>query len=325
MFSGTLDTAPVTALLGLLSRRARSGSLHLFGPATGVVQVLDGDVAFASARTGDDLGSELVRAGFLTTDDWQAAVASNDPARQVAGSLRRSGIDPERLHAHVRRQTEEAIWEVDRWQGDFVFEAEVTDPLAGAFRHPIPSLLLAVRRRDAAWAELATVVPSVDLLVAPAPARAGDDDDLTLSRAHYRLLGSVDGARSVRTLAGELALGLFRTTELVAGLLSAGLVTLVDRPVAAPVHEPTRAERLLVAVGASGMNGGGFDGDHDFDRTPAWPPAVDLVEPTAAMSGAPAPPPASPLAPSGVEFVSHREAPARDLILRLLSAVKDEL
>jgi hypothetical protein len=324
MFAGTLDTVSVTEVLGLMAKRGKSGALHLWGPSTGVVELLEGDVAFATARADDDLGSELVRVGFLTEDDWQEAIVSADAARHVAGVLRRRGVDPGRLHAHVRKQTEEAIWELDRWWGEFSFEPTSDDPLAGAFRHPIPSLLVSVRRRDSAWVELQKVVPSTDHLIATAPVTPGDDEELTLSRSQYRLLTSVDGTRSVAQLAADLGGGLFRTCELVAGLVQAGLLVVQERSTEPAVVAGTRVaahERVLVGAG-----GGAFEPapiDLAVGPVPAAGPSYAGYDPAPAGVAPSAPAPAGGAGLPGVEFVSHREQPARDLILRLLSAVKE--
>jgi len=304
MLWGALDTFRADDILGLVGRASATGVLRFLGPETaGAVFCNDGDVTFATTDSARDLVSILTDGGFLRPDGAVTDTTS------LALELRRGEVDAQALHEFVRQHTEDATFELALWEtGEFRFEEGTDHTLQDAFRYPIGSLLVSVRARRSEWNSFKTVLPSTDVVVMQVPARGGDDGDLTLSRAQWRLLVAVDGRRTVRALAGELGLGLFATCKLVFGLMEQGLLAVNDTPsihLDGPERAPVpRYDELILPP----LNGNGHA------------PAPVMV------GAAPAEAPQSFAASMGlpeVDYVDATERPSRDLILQLLSAVKE--
>lgn len=300
MLNGTLDTFSVGEILELVGASRASGALRVRTDVDeGWVQCHEGAVTFATVGRDNDLGSVLVRGGFVPEVEWSTIANDPEPTDRLADVLGRTDVDADRLRRYLTVQTEESVFELDCWRaGDLHLEADGDISIASMFRYPTSSLLESLETRRGAWAGLLETLGSPDRIVHQAPMHADDDREMRVSRSQLSLLSRVDGDRSIRELAREFGTGLFQTCKVVASLLDCGLVLLsADRVVPTP------------------------------DR-----PAVDTRAPSA-PTREPDQPSDVPPAPSGgatggfggAEFVEPGDGPARDLIVRLLSAVKEEL
>lgn len=320
MLTGDLAEFRATDALGLLGRARATGALAVEGDLSARVYLAEGDVTFATTRAGSSLADLLVRARFLDAADWTEAATSDDPATAVARALAAGGADPARLTAVLQGRTEEAMFEIGLWRtGTFHFRPGEGHLLGDAFRFPATDLLARVDDRRRRWDDLLGRVGSIDHVVHP-HAGAGDDgsddgsdDDLVLSRSQFRVLTTATRGLPVRDLADELDLGLFAACELIAGLVDRGLlVTLPPGPGGTPAP-------FTVADFAAPA---GITFDHhvvatidDVAVAPAFAPVLEPVGALASTGG-------GEWSGSG-EFVAPGDAPARDLILRLLTAVKE--
>jgi hypothetical protein len=315
-----------------------------------------GAVTYAATRADVSLADVLVAARFLEADDWAEAAATDDPATSVAKALAARGADPVRLAAVLQGRTEEAVFELDLWRhGTFTFEPGADHLLGDAFRFAIDDVLTAVHERRQRWDGLVDRFGSLHHVVAPEAASdlAGADDEVVLNRTQFRVLGAAARHLPVAELARQLDLGLFATGELVVGLIDQGLLSVHDPSTPSlppPPPLPAQAPPPSPHQGAPSVNGG-----ISFDHHQVAPIAdleVPVLEPVGAMAGfGPVavngnghsyanangnghghatdghangtPVDGSPLAPNGAEFVAPGDAPARDLILRLLTAVKE--
>ena len=335
MLTGDLSEFGAVDILGLLSTGGVSGALLVEGDGTAVVYCDDGDVTFATTKVGTSLADVLVATRFLPAETWAEAAATDDPAGAVAKALASKGADPARLDHVLQGRTEEAMFEISLWQaGSFRFEPGVDHLLGNAFRFPLPDLLAAVHRRRDEWDDLVGRFGSLDHVVAPA---GGDDreeeDALLLSRTEVRVLTAAVRQVSVRTLTEELGLGLFGACEVVAGLLDRGLLTVgdvasasstdwstpnsgisFDRHVVAAIDDVDAAAPLNgtngSAAGNSAVHGNGTVHGNGNGHANGNVHAGGQNERVA-------------VAPNGATFVAPGDAPARDLILRLLTAVKE--
>lgn len=357
MLQGRLEVFSVTDVLGLVARTRRAGALLVEGADTAVVYCAGGDITFATAHADETLADVLVQTGFLTAEDWSAASAASEPGVEVAQTLLAKGVDARRLHRLVRVQTEEALFELDQWrEGTFRFESDADHALTDAFRHPITGVLTAVADRRRRWDALIERVGSVDYVVAQVPTNPEEEGDLVLSRVEFRVLTAVDGRHSVRQLARGAGIGLFGAAEIVVALLDRGLIR-VDPRTAATALDPLPAPSLAsVTAGAPGLDGyragdggqavdglahagaNGWSADllasvngngHHLNgngQVNGYANGHDLNGNGHHVNGNGTGDPAESSLTSGlpaVEFVAPGERPARDLILRLLTAVKE--
>jgi len=298
MLRATLDTFTADEILSMVGRSVASGALLVQGPKSlGAIYCEAGAVTFATTDANDDLLNVLTRAGFVRD-------AHPTDAAGLAEQLMSGGIDMQRLHEFVRHRTEESVFEIALWTaGQLEFERGRDHAYGDAFSYPVTAVIDGVNRRRVQWARFIERLPSTDTVVAQVASLAGDDGDLTISRTQWRVLAAVNGHRSIAQLASVLGTGLFSTVQLLIGLLDAGLIAIVDRP--------TAEEPLAVTASRVATDGGGA---HDA------PLAAREMAPVGAAVAAPE----AGLGMSGIEFISSgAERPSRDLILRLLSAVKE--
>ncbi len=300
MLNGTLDTFSVGEILELVGASRATGALRVQTDVDeGWVQCHDGAVTFASVGRGSDLGSVLVRGGFLPEVEWSTIANDPEPMDRLADVLSRTGVDAERLRRYLTVQTEESVFELDCWRaGDLRLEADGDVSLAAMFRYPTASLLESVETRRQAWAGLLEKLGSPDRIVHQTPMHADDDGEMSVSRSQLSLLSRVDGDRSIRELARAFGTGLFQTCTVVASLLDSGLVSLSADRVVPSTDRPARGTSAPIAQSSEPIDQLGD---------------VPQASPSANAGG------------GGAEFVEPGDGPARDLIVRLLSAVKEEL
>lgn len=291
MLAGTLDTFTVGEILSLLGASHTTGALHVWTEDDeGTVYCRDGEVTAATVGSITDLGGVLVRSGFVDEVEWSDVATASEPVDRLTRALDRKGVDTGRVHRFLTTHTEESVFELDGWQsGELRFEPDVDHALGSFFRYPTRRLLASLDARRAAWGPLVAKIGSVDRIVHQAPMTVDDGGEMSVNRTQLMVLSHVDGRRSIRELSRFLGTGLFQTCKVVASLLDALLVVLTDESDAAPDDAPAR-------------------GAHERPDAPA-PPA----------------PPAPPPSTATTEFVEPGDGPARDLIVRLLSAVKEEL
>ncbi len=296
MLSGTLDTFSVGEILELVGAAGATGVLHVrSGGDVGAVRCDGGAVSLATVGEDCDLGALLVRGGFVSASDWSELSATGDGLR---GWLDRSSVDGERLQRYLVTQTEESVFELDCWrEGEIRLEADDPGAPGDLFRYPTDELLTAIEERKREWRSIVAALGSADHVVHQAPMHVDDDSEMSVSRSQLALLSQIDGNRSVRELARDLGTGLFHTGRTVASLAECGLVVL--RPERAGDAPPPARRPTAPAV-------------TDPLPAPDVPPTEIDVAGSGQQIGAPV-------------FVEAGDGPARDLIVRLLSAVKEEL
>jgi hypothetical protein len=321
VLTGDLGEFAVRDLLALVGRAGATGALVLHAAGDARIHCAGGAVTFAALRPDVSLADVLVATRFLDADQWTEAAATADPATAVAEALAANGADPVRLAGVLQGRTEEAVFELDLVRhGRFTFEPGADHLLGDAFRFAIGDVLTAVEARRRRWGALVDRIGSLDHVVAPeATGELGEaDDELVLNRTQFRVLAAAARHLPVATLARVLDLGLFATAELVAGLLDQGLLVVLAPTAAtttsappAPVVEVPVLELVGAGVGGHHTNGHHTNGHHANGHH------ADGHHADVRAGRAPAP------APGGAEFVAPGDAPARDLILRLLTAVKE--
>ena len=275
-------------LRGTLDTFSADEILGLVGraKASGVLQVVGTDAEGAVYCDAGDV--TFVTAD--TTDDLAAVLAR--------GGFLDGGdaVDARALNDYLKSHAEDAMFELALWDSGQVRFHEGLDPrLAAGFRYPIDSVLWSVGHRRREWNRLLQILPGPDAVVRQVEV-ADDDGDLTLTRAQLRVLVAADGRRAVRDLARDLHLGLFYACKTIVALIEQGMLAVAN-------SEPTFSQYL---------------------SPPAPAPLVSAVHGVAAH-GATQPVDLLVAEPSfpAVDFVDAREAPSRDLILQLLSAVKE--
>lgn len=223
---GSLDDFTLPDVFQLLSRD-KTGALHLRGSTgSGTVFFQKGDIYYATAKKGDDLGKSLVRSGIVEVDTWKAAVAKAGRKESVGEALlKNSEIDRTAFEDFIRERVEEAIFDLFRWeQGRFDFQAEESHTIGAIFPLQVDPLIAEARRRLDEWEIIKESIPSVDCGLNLVRSLPEDHLEVTLSREDWRIISAIDGTRRVTDVAEALGEGEFKTCQVLHGLVSAGLV-----------------------------------------------------------------------------------------------------
>lgn len=318
MLSGSLDTFTVGQILSLIGSSDATGALRVWtDDDQGHVWCRNGSISFAAVGSNSSLGDLLVRSNVVSAEQWHDIETAAIPQLGIAELFDHPDVDGDRVRRLVAKQVEESVFEMDRWTtGELALDVDTVHPLASHFSYATDDLLAVVEQRRPVWAELMGVLGSIDRFVHQTPMDADDEGELSISRSQLHVLSHIDGTRSIRELARHLGTGLYLTAQIVAGLTTGGLVALsADRSARAPagpsVPPPQPAVQQRELVSAHATSGA---------SAPTNGASAQPTAPTEATTEA-----ATPAGTPATEFVEPGSGPAQDLILRLLSAVKDEL
>lgn len=240
---GPLRELALSDVLQLLDLSRKTGVLTVYGESRARPAVLRFDrgriVAAEVPDAGARLGQLLLRAGKITARDLERAraVHQREPHRPLGVVLRDLGLVPEaELRKVLRFQIEETVYEIVRWKdGYFRFEeTPAPDPATVLVRVPTESVLMEAARQIDEWAVLEEKIPHMDVV----PALTGGDGEgslLDLQPAEWEVLAEIDGQRTLKQIARDLGRGEFEVAKIAYGLLSAGLIEIVEeRPAVAP-------------------------------------------------------------------------------------------
>jgi tetratricopeptide (TPR) repeat protein len=206
-----------------------------------------GAIVFAVRRRSTRrLGQLLIRAGRLTQRELDRAldIQRADPKRRLAEILLEMGsVNEEELERQLRFQMEETIYELMPWdEGYFKFEEKAglgEQRLLARVR--VESLLMEGARRIDEWTRLESKVPSPEAVPALSEGTEREMTPLDLRSEEWEVLAEIDGERDVRQLAADLGRSAFDVAKTVYGLVSTGVVEVLERQGRIPELELQRA------------------------------------------------------------------------------------
>lgn len=248
-----LDLSRKTGMLTLVSKRPGE---------TGVVFFDRGQVVGA-AKKGEDptprIGNILLRAGKVTEAELRRAreIQVEQPERKFGDILVEMGsVVTEDLQEGLRFQIEETVFSLLKWdEGYFTFaEQEVAGPRT-VVRIRTESLLMESARRVDEWTTLAQKIPDARVVPALAAHEQGRGASVVdLRPGEWEVLAEIDGRRNLMEIATTLGVSEFDVAKTVFGLVTTGIVEILDAPRAgdAPpdAYDRTLAEaRQLLAEG----------------------------------------------------------------------------
>jgi hypothetical protein len=264
---GDLSETPAADACRDLAGDGSTGVLWIDGPdGPGSVTFVEGRIVGATSPTPRArLGDRLVGAGFLEDEALSDALdtqrASSGRSRLGALLVERTQVPRDAIRLFVQEQTLDAMFEVLRWRfGSFSFEAGTAAAVPEVpVALTVDQALVEVARRQQQWRELSQVIPDLEAVPTfssnPASAVASLEPD------EFAVLASVDGDRSVRTLAADLGYGEFELARIVYGLVLLGVVE-----IELPEDE----------IGAALDDAMSYAG-HDDPHAPTTPPRLTAV------------------------------------------------
>ena len=259
---GPLRELALSDVFQLLDLSRKTGTLtvsHETRHQPAVVRFDRGGVVGAQLGDAQDrLGHLLLRAGKVTERHVEAArrAQAQEVGKPLGAFLVEAGVvtAPD-VARQLRFQIQEAVYELMQWKdGYFRFE-EGPPPTPGPVnvRVPTESLLMEAARRIDEWSTLESKIPHMEVVPALVH-EPGEDAVLDLHPSEWEVLAEIDGQRTLKEIAGALGRGDFEVAKIVWGLVSTGVVDILDEaPIATstaswerPLREAVdEAERLL--------------------------------------------------------------------------------
>ncbi|HET7621072.1 MAG TPA: DUF4388 domain-containing protein [Gemmatimonadaceae bacterium] len=268
---GPLRELGIHDVFQLLDLSRKTGTLTITSSLRdnqGTVYFENGAVVYAAIRSNPHpLGELLLRSGKISEGDLararDAQTRSADTRRLGEILVEREAITRKELERQVRFQVEEVVFELLSWsEGFFRFEerAALDAPAEASIRISTESLLMEGARRIDEWSRIEGKVPHLGVVPALAAVHDSHAALLDLLPNEWEVLAEIDGERDLRAIASNLARSDFDVARVVFGLLSTGIVELVeeDAPATAPAIAAARAA-AYVEQAKDALRGGDID------------------------------------------------------------------
>lgn len=236
---GPLKELGIHDVFQLLDVSRKTGVLRITSKIRhnqGTVYFDAGAVVYADIQSNPHrLGELLVRSGKISEADL-----SRVQEMQQHGDRRRLGeilvdigaITEREVERQIRQQVEEVVFEMMSWQeGYFSFVEGPLPTLAGdsTVRLPTEALLMEGARRIDEWSRIESKIPHLDMVPALPPEEQASQGLLDLLPSEWEVLATIDGERSIRTIAALLGRSEFDVAKIIFGLSTAGIVMLAER------------------------------------------------------------------------------------------------
>lgn len=227
--SGNLGTISLSSVLQLLCAEKLTGILRVRKDSLEYqLFMLEGNIIYAiepgkKAR----LGALLHRDGIVTKEQIADCLQVARQEKQALGKIlvRRECITSEVLETYIYRQVGEILFTLFMWEsGDFDFkETELNLNWLMVFKLNIMKLVLDATRRVDAMSILKRQIPR-DTLVFSLSEKAGEGEAKKLNDDERRILGLIDGERSVRDIINNSGYDDFHLYRILYSFISAGLI-----------------------------------------------------------------------------------------------------
>jgi hypothetical protein len=234
---GPLRELGIHDVFQLLDLSRKTGALRVTSDLRddeGVVLFDGGRVIHASVRSHPTSIERILRhAGKVSDADMALAAALEPLAGEGLGDrLVRAGVITQReLERQLRLAIESVVFELLSWQeGFFSFEERaVADvPLDARIRISTESLLMEGARRIDEWSRIADKVPHLSVVPMLAPVEDDRASVLDLLPHEWEVLMMIDATRDLRGIAAALGRSEFEIAKIAYGLVSTGVVELIQ-------------------------------------------------------------------------------------------------
>jgi hypothetical protein len=233
METGQLEATPTAALLRTFADRHATGCLTIRRDEVSAAVYFRGGLVYTASapEARARLGDRLVGAGHITEEELQATLRrqrSLEHPRRIGELLIEQGlIDRDTMQAYVREQIADSVAVAMGWtQGHWAFDPDRQVQEDAPLDMSVENLLMEGARRLEEWEVIQHRLGSLDAIVDFSP--EGSQAELSLTPDEWAMLTRIDGASSVAEIAQEAGYGQFEAARIIYGLLTAGVVTLVE-------------------------------------------------------------------------------------------------
>ncbi|MBA2313520.1 MAG: DUF4388 domain-containing protein, partial [Actinobacteria bacterium] len=229
MLKGSLDGFPLPDLFRLLSRSKKTGRLDVKRRAgRGQVYFRDGEIYFAlTSLSKVPLGQKLIASGVVTEGQLMQALDRNAETGERVGEILVSTevITIEQLEAAVRSQSEDAIFDLLKWEvGDFSWEPGVSIAVEVALGLSVEELLMEASRRLDELEIIQRKVPSATAVMKLATTAPEGATNISITSDEWRILTLVDGSRTIGEIARLVGVEEIAAMKVFHALMAAGLI-----------------------------------------------------------------------------------------------------
>lgn len=269
--TGHLDVFPLEEVLRLLARSYKTGCLRVDSPDLhGRVYLTNGSLSLATVGTDDDLKRQLLTSRLVGEEAVRAA--------EVGGRALTDSVVPgsgsHQLSEFFREEVVESLYRIRKpGRGQFVFNVDMNPRYRSEQSFDVELCVAEADRRAAEWADIESVIPSVDLELRIAT-EAPNGEPVTLAPNTWRLVAGFGGSSTVRSLAERIGVSRFRAAKDLTAMLRGGLVEIVEAP--SPHVETVPAP--VVEAGASYWGDGGSGGEPERFEPAAYPEPPEPVQ-----------------------------------------------
>ncbi|NIA23971.1 MAG: DUF4388 domain-containing protein [Gammaproteobacteria bacterium] len=219
---GTFDSFPLPEVLRLVAASEETGLLQVDSPKLGGrIFIVDGQIAYATTRSDDQLIDDLARMEHISEEEREAierrAVHLEDVLSSRAAVL---GI------FFGNQVTEVLVRLLTLAEGSFSFDVGVMMKHQTTYRVDVEVAMEAATVRSIEWDEIHKVVPGVDTSFRMAPAIGRD---ITIDPHRWAILAALATVRTPREIAIALKIFEFDAAKALAELATSGLIVIEER------------------------------------------------------------------------------------------------
>lgn len=232
--TGHLDVIPLEEVLRLLARSYKTGCLRVdAADLHGRIYLSSGSLSLATTGTDDDLRRQLLASGTITEEGLRSADLGGRPLTHMLTGGSQALVEL------IREEVVESLYRIRKpGRGQFVFNVDMAPRYQTGQAFDVEMCVAEADRRAAEWADIESVLSSIDLPVRMAPEIP---EQVNLQASTWRLLAAFEGRATVRALSERLGLSAFRVAKEVSNLLRGGLVEMIEVVAPAPLVPQTPA------------------------------------------------------------------------------------
>ena len=227
--SGNFETFNLNSIFQLLSGDQKTGVLKVKNEDKEIrIYLKDGEIIYATgSQKNERLGHFLKSSGVISEEKLQEALKKSKAEKKALGKILidQGILTSRKLQEIIHQQIEHMIFNLFLWdKGEFEYnDAAINVKGMVVAKINMLSLLLEASRRIDEISILRKNI-SNDTQTYRLTAQAGNKSEITLSSAELKILGLVDGQRSVRQVIIDSGFDEYAAYKNLYSLLSSGLI-----------------------------------------------------------------------------------------------------
>jgi hypothetical protein len=250
---GNFETFNLNSIFQLLGDDQKTGVLKVNNEDKEIrIYLKDGEIIYATgSQNTDRLGHFLKRQGIISQKQLQESLKKGKAEKKALGKilLDKGILTPKNLQEIIHQQIEYMIFNLFLWdRGEFEYNDAVLNLKGMVFaKINVVSLLLEASRRIDEISILKKHIPN-DMLIYRITGKVSDKDEITLNSAELKILGLVDGRRSIRQVMQDGGLDEYAAYKILYSLLSSGLIEPIETQPEKATLEPTGESKDYSAI-----------------------------------------------------------------------------